>query len=247
MKTLLFIALLYLNSIFSQVLISGKINNGKPVLADIEVINISNEKTTKTDDFGNFYIEASEDDLLIFQSLAYTYWRYSISKNDIINKNIAIILEPKINELDEVILKQFPNINAQNLGIINYSPKKITPVESKLNHSADLSPQVGLFTGEGGIAFNFDAIINKLNGNKKMWKKELQIEKKEKTLTFLNENYDDRYFINQLKIKENHISSFKYFVIEDLRFLEALQKGNLFISFCLSQLATEFNSYQNDK
>jgi hypothetical protein len=217
----------------NDTIIKGVVKAENVSVEGIHVVNLVNEKTTITNAQGEFSIEAKEDDLLVFSAIHLEYARKSISKSDYASKSIIITMLPKTNELEEVVLTEYTKINAKDLGIINYTPKTLTPAQRRL------------YTAQSGI---LDPLLNWISGRTKGLKKELEVEKKERYLVLLNDMFDYNYFHETLKIPELYIEGFKYYIVEEEGVVSPLLTNNKEqTSFILTKLALEFNEFLKDE
>ena len=237
-KRLLFF-LLIVQTLCAQndVIIKGIIKAESASVEGIHIVNLVNEKTTVTNVHGEFSIEGKEDDLLVFSAIHLDYARKSIAKSDYLAKSITVEMFPKITELEEVVVTEYTKINAKDLGIINYTPKKYTSAERKLYTA----------TSGGGI-LPIDPILNWISGRTKMLKKEIIVEKREFLLEKLDDFYDGDFFNDTLKIPELYVDGFKYYVVEDADLATALnQKNKTRATFLLGKLAADFNEFLKDE
>ena len=230
-----FFFLLISQLLFAQndTIIKGIVKAENVSVEGIHVVNLVNEKTTVTNAKGEFSIEAKEDDLLVFSAIHLEYARKSISKLDYQTKSLTVIMTPKTNELDEVVLTEYKRINAKDLGIINYTPKKLTPAERRL------------YTAQSGV---LDPLLNWISGRTKDLKEELEVEKKEGYLVLLNDMFEAKYFQETLKIPEIYIEGFKYYIVEEVAVVSPLLTNNKEqTSFILTKLALDFNEFLKDE
>ncbi|WP_333695298.1 hypothetical protein [Flavobacterium sp.] len=228
-KTVLFFLLLFGLGWSQTKTIKGVVKAENASVEGIHVLNLVTEKATITDANGVFYIEVSEDDLLVFSAVHLHYWRKSISKEIFQTGFIEIQMTAKVNELDEVVVSDYSKVTAQSVGVINYKPKSFTPAERRL------------YTANSGL---LDPLLNWISGRTKLLKKELEIEKREKALARLSAFFPNTYFKDTLKIPEDYIEGFKYYAVEDKELFEVLQlKDKLKTAFILSKLANEFIKY----
>ena len=170
--------------VFSQ---NEKLLNGKIVVKDatpqgVHIINLMNEKETLSDSKGAFSIEAKPDDLLVFSANHLDYMRKIIETSDYYSAVLQIEMTSKINELDEVEVKNYSHLNAESLGITN-GVKTYTPAERKLKTAGDFKP-IHLLGILGG-SLPVDPILNAINGRTKRLKEEIKIEKKEICVSLL--------------------------------------------------------------
>lgn len=221
----------------SEKIIKGKIEVEAASAEGVHVLNLVTEKSTVSDVNGNFSISAKEDDLLVFSAVHLEYARKSISKKEYEAGYVVVKLQERITELEEVVVTEYTKINAKDLGIINYTPKKYTPAERKLYTA----------TSGGGI-IPIDPILNWISGRTKMLKKEIQVEKRELLRERLETYYEDVFFMESLKIPELYLEGFKYYVVEDQDLAKALnQKNKTKATFVLSKLAADFNEFLKDE
>jgi CarboxypepD_reg-like domain len=232
-KALFFLLISQLLFAQNDTIIKGIVKAENVSVEGVHVVNLVNEKTTITNSKGEFSIEAKEDDLLVFSAIHLEYARKSISKLDYQTKSLTVIMTPKTNELDEVVLTEYTKINALDLGIIDYIPKKYTPAERRL------------YTAQSGV---LDPLLNWISGRTNQLKKELEVEKKEGYLVLLNNMFDANYFQETLKIPELFIEGFKYYIVEEPEVVSPLLTNNKEqTSFILTKLAIEFNEFLKDE
>jgi hypothetical protein len=230
--------------LFSQTTIKGKVVVKEQSAEGVHVLNLVSEKAVITNANGEFSIDVSEDDLLVFSAVHLNYWRKSISENDIKNGFIEVEMTTKEQKLDEVVVTEYTKINAQDLGIIDYKPKKYTPAERRLRTAEKFKWYSPLLIPLGGMSV--DGLINQISGRTNQLKKEVEIERKELLLKKLDDWYENEFYVNQLTIPEDYINGFKVFAIYDEEFINYLNSkdtvnGNLRIS----KLANEFLTYLN--
>ena len=239
----LFLILLYLIS-FGQTngekLLHGKIIVESGQVAGVTIINLVNEKSTFSDNNGEFFILAKADDLLVFTSVNLEYHRRIIEETDLKSEIIIIKIASKVTQLEEVIVNKHPEINAVALGISPKGIKKYTPAERRLKTAGDFKPiqLLGILGGSMPV----DPILNAISGRTTMLKKELEVEKKEYLLALFSSLFDDTYFIKTLKIPSDYIKGFQYYSIEDKKLAEALKfKNKTKIEFLIVPMAAKFN------
>lgn len=225
-----------------------KVVHGK-VLADgnyvegINVVNLVNEKSAITNADGEFYILAKAEDLLVLSALNFQYKRKIISEEDFNSKIIIVNMEPKTNQLDEVVITEYSNINAVDLGILSKPAKVYTPAERKLKTATDLNLSIGF-----GAIFSLDPIINAISGRTKNLKNELKVEQRELLIKELQNLYEDDYYTNTLKIPSEYLKAFQFYAVEDLPFVKSLKgKNKQMTTFLLGQLAEKYIQILSDE
>jgi hypothetical protein len=208
----------------NEKLLHGKIVADSASVFGIDVVNLVNEKVTVTNNKGEFYILAKSDDILVFSSMTLEMKRMLVDEDDLKSETITIYMIPKINELNEVIVKKNA---AEGISIIP-GQKHYTPAERKL------------YTATSGL---LDAPLNWLSGRTEMLKKEIVVERKERMLNKIGVLYEDKYYIQTLKIPEIYIDDFQRYLIEDKEFAAALKvKNRTMMLFLISKLAVNYNA-----
>ena len=208
----------------NEKLLNGVIIADSASVVGIDVVNLGNEKVTVTNNKGEFSILAKVDDILVFSSMTLDMKRMLVDEDDLKLEKIIIYMTPKINELNEVIVKK----NAvEGISIFNVQ-KHYTPAERKL------------YTATSGI---LDAPLNWLSGRTEMLKKEIIVERKERMLNKVGVLYEDKFYIQTLKIPEIYIDDFQRYLIEDKEFAAALKvKNRTMMLFLISKLAVNYNA-----
>ena len=208
----------------NEKILQGIIVADDALLLGIDVVNLGNEKVTVTNNKGAFSILAKADDILVFSSKSLEMRRVLIDEDDLKSGTITVNMYPKINELDEVIVKKSP---IEGVSIIP-GQKQYTPAERKLH------------TATNGI---LDAPINWMSGRTAMLKKEVAVERKQRLLDKVGILYEDKYYIETLKIPEIYIDDFQRYIIEDKEFTAALKvKNRTMMLFLISKLAVNYNA-----
>jgi len=243
-KIILFILGLFGQITFGQTtgekLVHGKIIVESGNVAGITVINLVNEKSSVSDNNGDFYILAKAEDLLIFSSVNLEYYRRSIEEEDLKSDILIIKLTAKTTELKEVVVNKHSEINAVDLGISPKGIKHRTQMERKLYTAGDFKPihLVGLLGG----SLNVDALLNSINGRTQMTKKLIELENKVNLLEKTDLFFEDEYYVNTLKIPTEYVKGFKYYIVEDEKFTTILKsKNKTQIEFAMVSLAERYN------
>lgn len=245
---LLSILLLMSHFVFPQneKLISGKIIVKDATVEGVRVINLISEKEVQTNSKGEFAIYANVDDLLVFSAVHLDYMRKIIEAEDF-EKIMIIEMTSKINELDEVEVQDFSDINAVNLGILSKPAKAYTPAERRLKTATSLDPAANVGTMMGG-SISLDPLMNWISGRTKMLKRELEVEKREILLSKVNSLYEEDFFIETMKIDKEYIEAFKYYIVHDASFASAINlKNKALATFTMGRLANEFNDLRKDE
>jgi hypothetical protein len=229
----------------AQESISGKLNGivsaDMSNLEGIYVINLKTEKAVITGKEGDFSIAAVPGDTLLFSATQFKKVRVVLKQENFEEEFLDVKLTPIINQLREVIVKRYDNINAVSLGIIPKGQKKYTAAERKLYTATDLDAK-GDAGGMAGGSVSGDGLLNYLSGRTAMLKKEVEVEKKQSYIKLLDMLFDTNHFINKLKIPSQYVKGFEYFAVENIKFTRVLDsKNKITIEFLLGELATQYN------
>ena len=230
-NTLQFIILLLVQVAFGQTTntkeIRGKITADSVAVDRINIVNITTEKATVSDAKGFFTIPVKEGDVLVFTAVNLEGLRRKITKEDLIEEVLTVIMLPKSIILNEVVVNE-SSITAESLRIIPYGQKNYTPSERKLYTA----------TSGGGI----DGLLNTISGRKAMLKKEIIVEKKEQLLARIDVLFEDKYYTETLRIPSDYIKGFQYYCVDDVAFANALRaKNKTLIMFLIVKLAENYN------
>jgi hypothetical protein len=210
--------------------INGKVTADCSDLEGIYIINLHSEKATVTERGGYFSINASVGDTLVFSSVQFKALKVSLKEQDFAKELLFVKMETLVRLLDEVKINEYKNINAVSLGIIPANVKRYTPAKRKLYTA----------TSGGGI-LPIDPVLNWISGRTAMLKKEVEVEKKESLLDKILDLFGDKYFTETLKIPEDYIKGFQYYVVEDLKFAEAIKaKNKTMATFIMNELAVNY-------
>ena len=221
----------------NEILIQGIIVADDALLSGIEVVNLGNEKVALTNSKGEFSILAKADDILVFSSKSLEMRRVIIDEDDLKSGIITVNMYPKINELDEVIVKRTSEFNAVSIGIIQNKPKQYTPAERKLRTATGLDAIIGLNT-----SFSLDPLLNLASGRTVELLKNTEVERKQFWLDKISEMFSEKVLIDKFKIPSNYIKGFQYYILDNKTFVDTLKEKNTAMSsFIMIELAEKFN------
>ena len=221
----------------NEKLLQGIIAADDALLSGIDVVNLGNEKVTVTNSKGEFSILAKADDILVFSSKSLEMRRVLIDEDDLKSGTITVNMYPKINELDEVIVKRTSEFNAVSIGIIQNKPKQYTPAERKLRTATGLDAIIGLNT-----SFSLDPLLNLASGRTVELLKNTEVERKQFWLDKISEMFSEKVLIDKFKIPTNYIKGFQYYILDNKNFVDTLKAKNISMSsFIMIELAEKFN------
>ena len=203
----------------------GKIVVDSTSAENINILNSRTQKATVSNAKGEFSIGVKIGDLLILSSFNLETKRKFVRAEDLRGELILLKMDLIANELNEVKINENSEINAENLRIPT-ATKHYTPAERKVR------------TATTGL---LDPLFNKLSGRTKMLKKQVLVEKNERLLMKLDGLYEDKYYTDVLKIPNDYIGGFQYYIVEDPDFARALvDKNKPLTMFYVKKLAVDY-------
>jgi hypothetical protein len=224
-------------------IVKGKVVSSAMDLEGIYIVNLKAEVSTVTENGGYFEIQAKIGDTLMFSAVQIKGKKVVLKDNDFKDELFFVRLEGIINQLEEVKIIKYNNINAVALGILQKPAKVYTPAERKLRTAEELHWYSPLLIPLGGMSV--DGFINSVSGRTAMLKKEVAVERKEIVLKKLEDLFETNFFINKLKIPSQYVKGFKYYVVEDEKFVNAVNsKNKTMATFVLGDLAVEYLKLQ---
>ena len=211
----------------------GKIISDTSNLEGIYVLNSVNKNATTTDKGGYFSINGTIGDSLVLSGFQFKTIKIALSQQNYTKELFFVKIESTVTYLEEVTINQYKNINALSLGILQKPAKQYTPAERRLFTA----------TSGGGI----DGLLNLISGRTKMLKKGIEIEKKEMALEKIEHLFDEKYFIETLKIPQTKVKGFEYYCVEDAKFNSVLKSKNKTLAkFLLVDLARNYLLLQKE-
>jgi hypothetical protein len=218
-------------------LLKGKVVVQIKELNEIYVLNSRSESTAVTDDNGDFSLFVKVGDTLKFSGLQVDNKNIVIAKNDVSKIVLAISLQPKVFELNEVKVNEYRHINAVSLGILDKPAKKYTPAERKVRTAEVFKWYSPLLIPLGGMSV--DGLINSISGRTAMLKKE--VERKELLIKKIENNFNEEYFTQTLKIPADYVNGFLFYVVEDEKLVQTVADNNKsLMQFELGELAVKY-------
>ena len=221
-----------------RTLLKGKLSADFSTMEDVSIINKQTEKSSISDADGNFKIQATVRDTLLFSKAEFREMRVILTLKDFEQDILVVKMKPVINQLDEVVVQN--GINAVSMGIIPKGQRIYTPAERRLNTANNLNASLNAGTMMGG-SVSADPLLNWISGRTKMLKKGVAVEKKEFYLTQLENMFSDDYLISKLKIPAEYVKGFAYYVVENEQLVSNLKmKNKSMTAFLLGELAIKY-------
>lgn len=221
-------------------IIHGKISSNSSDLDGVYVINAQTEVMTTTDESGAFSIAAKPGETLVFSSIQFKENRVLLMPENFTDFNFTVKLSMIMHQLQEVVIRNYNNINAVSLGIIPNGQKTYTEAERKLQTATALNPQASL-GGMAGGSISADPLLNFFSGRTAMLKKEVAVEKKEAFMKLLEHMFSQDHFVNRLQIPLEYVKGFEYYAVENDKFTVILNsKNRTSTEFLLAELAVKY-------
>lgn len=217
--------------------LKGKVIADSSDLESIYIVNLKTNNASLTERGGYFEISASVGDTIMFSSVQFKGVKIALKKEDFEKELLFVKMETLMRQLDEVKIMQYKGINAVSLGIVPKGIKVYTPAERKLYTAT---------TGSGLVSV--DGILNMISGRTAMLKKEAVVEKKEQLIARIGYLFEDDYFTDKLKIPSDYVKGFQFYLVEDVKFAEALkEKNKIKAQFLMGELAIKYLELINHK
>ncbi|SHG48300.1 hypothetical protein SAMN05443549_104197 [Flavobacterium fluvii] len=198
--------------------VKGKVLCNDLPIQGIEVLNLVTEKTTITNEKGEFTILGKAEDMLVFVSEKYDYKRLLLEKEDINKPDLVIKLTRKPEQLEEVVITKV------DLGHVGYFSQEVAD-EIKLEKGKYRNREIYDGTIENGVDFIrigkmiLGLIVKKKENNKEIVPK---IEFKELATATCTQDY----FNKTLQLKPEEIALFLEFCDADTKSKIILEEKN---------------------
>ena len=242
-NTILTLFIILLSFAENAQFINGKITAPTSDLNGITITNTSQKNSVITDKNGFFTIKAAINDSIKITAIQFNSTALILRKEDFEKERIVINLR-----LHTTLLKEVKIVQSQDgyqAGVLSKKAKTFTPAERKLNTASNLYPTANVGTMTGG-SMGLDPIINWISGRTKRLKQEVNVEQKELALQKINYLFDETYFTTALKVPEDKLEGFLYYIVEDAEFIKALSaKNKTMTKFLLVDLSKKYLKLQN--
>lgn len=217
----------------------GKIISPIKELGEVNIFNLRSETVTNSNESGNYSLFVKVGDTLEFKSLQIESQKIVIREADLQKTLLVTNLVPKTIDLSEVEIKDYSHINAVSLGILEKPAKKYTPAERRLRAAETFHWYSPLLIPLGGMSF--DGLLNAISGRTAMLQKELVVERKERMMLKIENQFPNDYCINKLKIPQEYVKGFLYYIADDVKLMGYINEKNKGMSeFRMSELATAY-------
>ncbi len=226
MRILLFFLLGMLSfAIYGQEreLITAVVVKNDSVVQNVHVRNVSIGKYSVTNEKGEFSIHAMAGDTLVLSHVSTMDYIKMLSNAEMQEIPLIIEMQERSNELDEVVLNEYSEINAVSLGIIPHDIETPTLNERRLHTAGDFKPihLLGLLGG----SLQIDPILNAINGRTKRLKRNIRYENKEVNIAFLRNRFSE-YMRESMGLSEEDILKLTNFAIGEENAQVVIDSGN---------------------
>ncbi len=175
-------------------------------LQNVEIINSTKKNTTRSNEKGEFQIQAELNDEVIFFLKGYIQKSLKIEKQHI-NTTLKIVIEKNAIELDEIEINKTKNLKIFN----DYKSLKM----AKISKQQSQPKVVGVYTGEFQNGIDFIEIGSVLvNQVSKIFKNKDKNNDRSKQISFRNRiqnEFSNDVLVSKLKLKEDEIDLFLNF------------------------------------
>lgn len=197
---------------------TGTVLSGAMPVGGILIVNLTDEKETRSAINGSFTLQARPGDVLAISDSRIKEYRLTLTDDMIAESPYRVYVNLLQIELDEVMVTGF------NLATILGIPmgRAYTPAERSLHSAASMTPSFG----KHGAQIPFDPIINAFTGRTKTLKKNLAVERKYTAMDALSTYYSDDALTIEFNIPADFVNGFKFYLAEDQIFTNALKAGN---------------------
>lgn len=214
--------------------IEGRVMVDSIPVEAVNVVNINTTKATTTNSNGVFNLFVNEGDVLFFSAVNLVTLQSTILQANIKSGTIFVQMKTNSIPLKEVIINENAQISAAALGIVSANQKQYTPAERKL------------YTARSGL---LDRPLNWISGRTAELKKGVVVERNQRALGRMEYLFEEKYYVETLKIPLDYIKGFQYYCIEDAEFVTAMEsKNKTLCMFLIITLAKNYNKitiYEN--
>lgn len=210
-----------------RVILRGKVLYRNTNVTNQNVINITTERATTTNDDGEFEILVKSGDQLVFSAVNYKLKTVDINDSILKNNRLVVEVNEKVTELEEVVVtpdqEKFLELKGEEFKKFDYEED----YSSNIPNMA--TPEHRLQNG-----INFVNIFKALflsNNEGEAPKRQIKVSE------VLRQVYDDEFFVLDLGIPQDKIDDFLYYCDSRITHQSLLRKDNEFelIEFLVQQ------------
>lgn len=226
MKNTLFFVVLWISlSAFSQtklVRLKGQVLYRNSFVSDEAVVNSTREFSTITDENGAFSIEVAVGDELVFTAVNYQLEVIKITEDILKNGRLVVEVTDKVRQLDEVVLtpdnqEAFVELKNEEFKGFEYEVDRASAVDN-----IALSPAVRGIRDGLNVVSVFKLLKSLLASSDQQDTPSLKLSEA------LEKVYDERFFIEDLRLQRAQIPDFLAYCDERVPAFQLLRKENEF-------------------
>jgi hypothetical protein len=225
-KLLLVLSLFVFQIGFSQTekFLKGAVSSDNFLLQNVDVINKTSHKSTKTNDKGEFVIAVKANDSLLFYAKDYYLKRLKISNEQIGQNDLQVVMIKKPEELDEVVVEKTHSIKLSKDKA--YEQGKRDQID--VINSVEYIKKRTVYEGEIDNGSNFIAIGKMILD---LFRKEKEPEKESRPeiefATLAKNTCDQKFYLETLKLKPDEIDLFLQFCDSDPKSKKLIENHNV--------------------
>lgn len=215
----------------TRTLLRGQVLYRNVNVPNENVINVTTESATITDSDGRFAINVKDGDQLAFTAVNYELMVVTVTPEILQANRLVVEVNEKVTELDEVVVspenqEKFLEAQSEKFKEVEYEIDRTSEVENIALSQAERGMQDGI---------NFANIFRALMSIGK--KKDTDTGPKLKPSEVLRQVYDDEFFVIDLKLPQDKIEDFLFFVDAEMDENSLLKKDNEFqlLDFLVNQ------------
>lgn len=199
----------------------------------VHVLNLTANKSTISNFYGFYNIDAKQGDTLVLSALSIGIQRVVLQEKDFLGEVFALNFRPAITLLQEVEVTEYTSINAKSLGIIPENFKSYSPAGKELDAATSLK-------GRGG-GVSLDPFLNWISGRTKMLNRNLAEERKYNDYLLVKALHRDEEIAEKYGIPNEEVGGFYYYLSDNQSFLGAMKAHNTQMKdFWMLELANRY-------
>lgn len=200
--------------------LKGQVLNDTISKSQLTVVNITRKQGTITNRDGEFTILARVNDTINVSAVQYESRQFVVNQTIYNREKISLYLIPKVTQLDEVNISNIDltgdikkDVGSTKLQRI-VTPKELgIPENTAPERTIEERRYYTAVTSGAGIPL--DGLINSITGRLKMLKKHIEVSRFAKKIEDTRYQYSDSIYMSKLKIPEDLIEDFVYYIFED--------------------------------
>ncbi|WP_396595949.1 carboxypeptidase-like regulatory domain-containing protein [Dokdonia sp. R86516] len=211
------------------IILTGTVLNDTIGVSQLNIVNLTLKRGATTNANGVFEIPVRVHDTLNISAVQYESRQIVVTPVIYGRGKISFYLEPKVNELDEVVVSNI-TLSGDLAKDLSAVPLQVFIDPRDLGIPANARPTMTAeerrFYGATGGAGPLGSLINAISGRTKMLKNQLKISKFRALVEGSRDNFNDSMYIKSLNIPDELILDFVYYVFEDERAEAIANEGN---------------------